>query len=167
MVCFNRGRFTAEVSLPCLTGVQNCRPVISQYFAWNRCGPSSPESSKTTISSSIMPEPTTSRVRNQRQPFIRTNIYWISSGHQPQAKIIESAVLSRVYNVFEGARTNVRFIDGCNKKAREFNDRLEKIASRSTRLEFCLLPTFEVERRTANRREPNIQKQYEPSDQLN
>lgn len=76
-------------------------------------------------------------------------IIWTSN---PTARIIASAVLPRDYNVFEGARNNVGFIDGCNRRAQEINDGLEKIASKSTLLEFCRHLTFGVDRRTANRR---------------
>lgn len=76
-------------------------------------------------------------------------IIWTSN---PTARIIALAVLPRDYNIFEGARNNLGFNDGCNKNAREINDGLSKIASRSTLLEFCPHPTFGVDRRTANRR---------------
>uniref|UniRef100_A0A8W8HVW5 SGNH hydrolase-type esterase domain-containing protein n=1 Tax=Magallana gigas TaxID=29159 RepID=A0A8W8HVW5_MAGGI len=76
-------------------------------------------------------------------------IIWTSN---PTARIIASAVLPRDYNVFEGARNNVGYIDGCNRRAQEINDGLKMIASRSTQLEFCPHPSFGVDRRTANRR---------------
>ena len=43
----------------------------------------------------------------------------------PTAKIIASAILPRDFNVFQGARNDVGFLDQCNRKSSEVNDGLQ------------------------------------------